>query len=653
MLPGPLFTLELRRLSRRRRYYALLTLYGLALLYVVWSKNPQAMFAVPAGLAAGLSVDQWHYAGKSLFEAYAFWQMIMVVLLTPAMVAGVIAEERERKTMASLLVSWLTSREIVLGKLCARLFHLGCFVALGMPILVLVERFGGVGTEGRADHVRGDGHHGVLPRGSFGPRVDAGAPARDAIVCVYLLVFVWHVAPVVLALMMQSERAAGWLASTCPILVMLGHVRGTRFWESPNVDELVWMMALQVVLGAVMTTLAVRRLRTAFLKAESKQQQVRAGERDLAARGNDASQRTPSGNEPPPGQSRLHATSDDDATAGAQIAAPEPDQFEAQPARMRRRPACGDDAMIWKEVWATPGSRMTRVLRGLVLATMLTLATVFCFSQGLESVQELLENGYSAEYEDLYHRLELNVRLRYLVTLTAGFMLLWVSVAAACSVAGERDRDTWLSLVSTPLTGFEIIRGKVIGAFWSVRVLLAVWLALVILGLIVGAVHPLGALAVTLATATYLAFGCVLGMVYSLRASTSSRAVVSTLITLVILSGAYLLVFVPWNMRSELTLVGVTPFVEEVVLMSYLDVKWLLDFESPDQQHAQNWIDMCTFGGRCTPATTFVLALWALKSFDRVIDRPGSTRAVARHSPKTIEPKDYRAVGGVRQEGSA
>jgi hypothetical protein len=40
MLPGPVFNLELRRLSRRKRYYALLTLYGLVLLYVVWSNNP-------------------------------------------------------------------------------------------------------------------------------------------------------------------------------------------------------------------------------------------------------------------------------------------------------------------------------------------------------------------------------------------------------------------------------------------------------------------------------------------------------------------------------------------------------------------------------------------------------------------------------------
>src|SRR5262249_52133887 len=141
-------------------------------------------------------------------------------------------------------------------------------------------------------------------------------------------------------------------------------------------------------------------------------------------------------------------------------------------------------------------------LGGLALVATFLLAAVFCFRHGLMSVEELLENGYSSEFEDNYHRLDLNVTLRYLVTLTAGFMLLWVSSVAACSLAGERDKNTWSSLLSTPLTGVEIIRGKVIGAFWSVRSLLAVWLALVMVGLLLGAVHPLGVLGVTLATAT-------------------------------------------------------------------------------------------------------------------------------------------------------
>jgi ABC-type transport system involved in multi-copper enzyme maturation permease subunit len=638
MLPGPVFNLELRRLSRRKRYYALLTLYGLVLLYAVWSNNPQSMFVVPAGPAGGLSADQWQYAGKSVFEAYAISQMAMVVLLTPAMVAGVIAVERERKTMSGLLVSGLTSGEIVLGKLCSRLFHLGCFVALGMPILVLVERFGGVGVKGVLFTFLATATTAFF-LGAASILVSTQARrARDAIVCMYLLVFLWHIIPAFVLIMTSSNlfaplrMAVQWLASTCPLLVMIGGVRGVRFWEPSNLDDLVWMIAYQLALGVVMTTVAVRRLRPAFLKDESKQQSVRAGERDLAAPENNASQSTPRKPEPPQGRSWLNANSADDASPAVELAPPEPGQTEPQPAPIWRRPGCGNDAMIWKEVWTKPKSRMTRVLRGLVLATMLTLAAVFCFGQGLESVQELFENGYSAEYEDLYHRLELNVRLRYLVTLTAGFMLLWVSIVAACSLAGERDRDTWVSLLSTPLTGFEIIRGKAIGAFWSARWLLAVWLALVMMGVLVGAVHPLGALAVTLATATYLAFGCVLGMVYSLRARTSSRAVVSTLLTLVILSGAYLLVFMPWNLRSELTLVGVTPFVEEVVLMSYLDVKWLLDFESPEQRMLNIGLT-CALSVALYAGSAFVLALWALKSFDRVIDRPGSTTAAGRRPP--------------------
>src|SRR4051812_13932135 len=80
MFPGPVFHLELRRLFRRKRHHALLTIYGPLLLYVAWSNNPQTMFDLPAGPQGGLSAGQWHYAGKSLFQDLANWQMAIVVL---------------------------------------------------------------------------------------------------------------------------------------------------------------------------------------------------------------------------------------------------------------------------------------------------------------------------------------------------------------------------------------------------------------------------------------------------------------------------------------------------------------------------------------------------------------------------------------------
>lgn len=646
MFPGPVFHLELRRLSRRKRYHVLLTLYGLLLFYVVWSNNPQTMFVLPAGPPGALSIDQWHYAGKSLFQEYAIWQTLMVVLITPGMVAGVIAEESERKTMPVLLASRLTSGEIVLGKLAARLLHVACFVAVGMPVLVLVEHFGGVGLQGVLIYLAATATTAFfLAAGSILVSTQA-RQARDAVVSVYLLDFVWHIGPLAALLMLPDplppssspyaplRTAARWIGSTCPLLVMLDHERGIRFWEAQNQDHFVRMMALQVALGAVMTAVAVLRLRPAFRRDVSRRHDDRARERGQATPENQVAQPTPGPKGPQPGRSTLHALCASDAAPAIEPTPPEPTRTEQPPAQFGRRPGCGDDAMLWKEVWATPPSLTTRVLGGLVLAITLILAVVFCFHQGVMSAQELLENGYHhAEFADSFHRLELNVALRYLVTLTAGFTLLWVSSVAACSLAGERDRDTWVSLLSTPLTGFEIIRGKVIGAFWSVRALLVVWLALVMMGLFLGAVHPLGVLAVTLATATYLAFGSVLGMACSLRARTSSRAVVSTLIALVILNGAYLPVFLPWSRRSVLPLVGVTPFVEEAALMSYRDVTWLIDFQSPDNRLLGIALT-CILSVVLYASGTTVLAWWTLKSFDRVIDRPSSATAVARRPPE-------------------
>ena len=66
-----------------------------------------------------------------------------VLVLTPAIVAGVIADEKQRKTLQYLMVSRLNSAEIVLGKLFARLLHIGVFLAIGLPVMSLTSLFGG------------------------------------------------------------------------------------------------------------------------------------------------------------------------------------------------------------------------------------------------------------------------------------------------------------------------------------------------------------------------------------------------------------------------------------------------------------------------------------------------------------------------------
>jgi ABC-type transport system involved in multi-copper enzyme maturation permease subunit len=71
-------------------------------------------------------------------------QNIAILVLTPAYVGGAIAEERERGTLDLLFTSALYDREILLGKLVARITHLGGLLLAGLPIFSMMLVFGGV-----------------------------------------------------------------------------------------------------------------------------------------------------------------------------------------------------------------------------------------------------------------------------------------------------------------------------------------------------------------------------------------------------------------------------------------------------------------------------------------------------------------------------
>ena len=71
-------------------------------------------------------------------------QLVQILILVPALFGGVIADEKQRKTMHYLMASRLSSGEIVLDKLAARLLQVGVFILLGMPVMSLLTLFGGV-----------------------------------------------------------------------------------------------------------------------------------------------------------------------------------------------------------------------------------------------------------------------------------------------------------------------------------------------------------------------------------------------------------------------------------------------------------------------------------------------------------------------------
>src|SRR5262249_45013712 len=80
----------------------------------------------------------------------AFWiciveaQALAVLILTPALVAGAVAGERERGNLELLVASPLSSLAIIVGKLAARLSHLVVMIAVALPVLGLLSWNGGV-----------------------------------------------------------------------------------------------------------------------------------------------------------------------------------------------------------------------------------------------------------------------------------------------------------------------------------------------------------------------------------------------------------------------------------------------------------------------------------------------------------------------------
>ncbi|MDR3632570.1 MAG: ABC transporter permease [Isosphaeraceae bacterium] len=526
---GPVFDRELTLTARNRRAYALRTAYGVALLAVVF--------------AGYRRLDPLASPGRvSEFAREAFWNLVLVqglaaFFLTPALVAGTIAGELQRKTLGDLLTSDLSAAEIVVGKLAARLVHVGILIAASLPILVLTGLLGGFGlplvllsvaaTLSTAYFLGG-----LAVLGSTQTR-----SVRGAMNFVFTLALTWLVLPTATEFMLPRQGSFGlelyqwigpinaWLAPSSPFTLYLELLRGAVADSEALTRRVVAMVVLQSLYGTLLVALAVVSLRPSY------RAHVGGRKRRTAA----------SGTRP------------------------------RRPARVRKTVPCGDAPMLWKELFA---ARPPVLQRPLGLSVVLVLGGLLIwgtFAFALPAFRELWSTGYGvAPFGSARAAF-----LEYLRTVATGVSLvclLGVASDAAAGMTTEHERDTWISLITTPLTGAEIVRAKLLGAIWGVRhtavVLVLLWLA----GVASGAIHPLGLLLVAseLAAATW--FAAALGTWVSLRSTDTMRALSRTLACLMLVAGGTLLITVPLLSVRPLALASCTPVLLAASLASYANV---------------------------------------------------------------------------------
>src|SRR5262249_47740313 len=134
---------------------------------------------------------------------------------------------------------------------------------------------------------------------------------------------------------------------------------------------------------------------------------------------------------------------------------------------------------------------------------------------------------------------EINRALRDATTALTALGLLAIAAASAVAITGEREQDTWLSLATTLLTPGEVIGAKQFGALWSAR---RIGLALLItwaVGILLGAIHPSGVLLAAEVAAVGACFAATVGVFASTIARNSTRALVATFISLLLLLGSW------------------------------------------------------------------------------------------------------------------
>ncbi len=220
----------------------------------------------------------------SAFCAITIGQEILVLLLTPALVAGVIADEKRRKTLHYLMASQLSSGEIVLGKLMVRMLYVTVLLGVSLPVLSLLVLMGGI--DPRLVLL---GCGATLSTGWFLAALSIWASTiarrvREAFFIAFGLECLWLFSPFVLRNLStpawpyfdQVVRwLSDWVGASSPFEVanqlffsaMTSRGRGSR----SDIEVVAWMMGLQTAFGFILALIASLQLRPTSartLKAE-------------------------------------------------------------------------------------------------------------------------------------------------------------------------------------------------------------------------------------------------------------------------------------------------------------------------------------------------------------------------------------------------
>ena len=488
---GPVFRCNLVRLARQPRHFVIRIIYASFLLALVMAMRGAYQAYTNVGSPA-LTANLMASFSEQFFLLLLGQQALMVLVLTPGCVATALSEEKQSRQLELLLTTDVGVGEIVLGKLLARLGQILLLVLASLPVLSLMQLFGGVepsliwtGYAGTLLLVLSLGSVSILC--SLYAVSTPGAVLTSYLVPAAFILLGWLLPQLhtVVALMdgnIVFHKAVDQLIrlhGTCDPFAVMKELRqhvqtvgrlSHKPWELLDAFARVHGIVIFICLGWTML-----RLRRVYLRHVAQE------------------------------------------------------QLPPRRPRSRRRwswPRLSERPVWWKECHFHPRSPLlwlTRLVSGIVM-----LAVV---SVGVGFVGLVFASGFQPAPQQ-----ELNNFLRIVGPVLLGIALLQIGVGAASSLHAERQQLTWDSLVMSLIPVRGILAGKWWGSIYATRHLLVVLGLLLVLGVISGALHPVMAVLMAGVVMMSCTLTATLGMHFAVKSATHFRAVLGTLVAVLILN---------------------------------------------------------------------------------------------------------------------
>lgn len=522
---GPVFWFDLIRTGRKTKRIWFRMAYAILLvIFFLW-------VCATSGESFRFTPNDIADLTRNFFTVFILTQTLIIFVVTPGAIAGCISDEKERRTLEFILTTDLNDREILFGKFVSRVLGVIFFVLAGLPILAMLQFFGGIDPD-------------LMILSTIATLITIFSLAslsvvssvwcrrsRDAILLSYLIILFYIITSSISYVIAES------LSSNIPQITFLGYTVSQKdflesfAWGNPftatadifsgssnmavasqGQNRLKFYALFHLSFIVICLTLAVKFLRETAL---------------AQAFGNNKIQN----------ESNLKKIS---ATAAKFLS------FLKSYWRSKR-PVVGENPVLWKEVFIDTGIRSGWVIQ-LIIWLAIIGSFIPCIMLTNFYLYQILHHKYSPfSYNSFYNitfifQQDMNNYSRFMGAIVATMLLLGILVRASGVINTEKDRQTLDVLLSTPLSSHQILWGKwwgcLFGMRWGFAWVFLIWLC----GVAAGGSHPLGFLLSCGALICFAGVFAWLGIFCSVSFRSSLYSTLVSLMSGIFLLGGYFIV---------------------------------------------------------------------------------------------------------------